>query len=243
MKPSRTAAVALPLVGLAAAAAHTVRSIRHGVRDSTALVPVHAEFWRRPEHEEGELLYAALGDSAGQAIGTKDPLDGYVGVLARRLAAETGRTVAVANLSVSGAVAAGVLHEQLPALARLPRVPDVVTCVIGGNDVYFRTPVLEFEESFAALVEALPPGTVLGDVPCFRVPYWEQRVNRLNRIVHARAASAGLPCARVHDATHAQGLRAHWNNLSADRFHPNERGYAVWAEALWQVLEERVRTP
>lgn len=57
--------------------------------------------WAQPQ--QGTLTYVALGDSAGVGVGVDDPAQGYVGVIAKRLAETTGQTVRVVNLSVTGA--------------------------------------------------------------------------------------------------------------------------------------------
>lgn len=67
----------------------------------TRSVEARAEYWSVPRGEPGELLYVALGDSAAQGIGASSPETGYVGVLAARLRASTGRSVEVVNLSRS----------------------------------------------------------------------------------------------------------------------------------------------
>lgn len=64
----------------------------------------HTKHWAQPQ--DGALTYAALGDSAGVGVGVDDPAQGYVGVIANRLAEMTGETIRLVNLSVSGAMVA-----------------------------------------------------------------------------------------------------------------------------------------
>ena len=102
-------------------------------------------------------LWVVLGDSASQGIGASTPFDGWVGQVQQRSGAD-GPPWRVVNLSVSGARVHDVLDEQLPRLYRLGQPVDLVTCAIGGNDMY-RSTSWQIRERFTRLVRSLPgPG-------------------------------------------------------------------------------------
>jgi len=135
-------------------------------------------------------LWVVLGDSTAQGLGAPGPEGGYVGQVLADLRQRTGQPWRVLNLSVSGALARDVLHDQLP---RLPAGPDLVTCGIGVNDILYTGPGRLFSD-LRALIAAVPDDTVLLDLPlpagCWgflgraSVPY----VTRINRTIHAAAA-------------------------------------------------------
>ena len=192
------------------------------------------EYWSVPRGEEGGLLYVALGDSAAQGVGASRPDRSYVGLLADRLRAETGRPVQVVNLSSSGAHLDDVLREQLPRLRELS--PDLVTVGIGGNDI--RDLDRErFAAEIATLTAALPEGAVIADAPYFMHGRWERDALEAARLVQASAAEHGLTVARLHDAQQDEGWQAMFTQFSADWFHPNDRGYRVWAQAFWEAID------
>lgn len=192
----------------------------------------NARYWQQRSSQAGELTYVALGDSAAQGIGASRPQNGYVGVLADRLAQKTGKTIRVVNLSVTGAKIQDVLDEQIPQLKNYR--PDFVTIEIGANDVVaFKAD--SFRQRFDSLVGLLPPGTVVANMPNFggrikRV----QAVRAANQIIAAAAAKSNLRTADLYDSTksHESAL-----NYAADLFHPNNRGYKNWADAFWAVLD------
>ena len=57
-----------------------------------------------------------------------------------------------------------------------------------------------------------------------------------NQIVRRVAAEHGLTVAPLHATTKRQGLRSIATQFANDMFHPNDRGYRVWAEAFLPVL-------
>ena len=198
-----------------------------------ARVEEHRESWSQPRGEPGGLVYVALGDSAAQGIGASRPERGYVGLLAERLRAATGRPVQVVNLSASGARIDDLLREQLPRLAGLDA--DVVTVAIGGNDVraYDRQ---AFEEQVDRLVAALPAGTFVADVPYYMHGRWERRAQQAADAVTERARAAGLVPVPLHEALRDEGWSAMLDQFAADWFHPNDRGHRVWADAFWAEI-------
>jgi len=195
----------------------------------------HTAYWREPQG--GDLTYVALGDSAGVGVGAANPADGYVGLVAMRLEASTGRSARIVNLSVSGARARDVLEQQMPILATLP-APDVVTCIVGGNDVAWSTlfRARRFAHTMAAIADGLPPGSVLGLLPHFVHWPYDARACRANATIRAIAADRGLPVADIHSPTRALGLRDYLATFAADRFHPNERGHRLWADAITRAV-------
>lgn len=202
-------------------------------------VPRYRQHWARRQGEPGGLLYVALGDSAAQGIGASTPEHGYVGVLAERLRAATGRPVEVLNLSVSGAVLGDVLSEQLPALLRLR--PDVVTLAVGGNDVR-RHDRNRFADQATALLAALPAGTFVADAPYFMHGRWEVAAREICEVLHARAADYDLVPAPLNQAQRDRGWKAMVTDFAADWFHPNDRGHRVWADAFWTSMKDRLPT-
>ena len=96
-------------------------------------VSTYKAFWLNKAKQEGELTYLALGDSAAQGIGATSPMRGYVGLLAKRLEAATGKKVRVINLSTTGAKINDVIQDQIPKINTIKA--DFVTLEIGANDV------------------------------------------------------------------------------------------------------------
>ena len=236
------AVIAAAIGGLTAAALVVPRRFEARRRRRAVTVnetlPVNSAWWRAHAKLEGDLRYVALGDSTAQGIGASRPVNGYVGILADRIRALSGRSVRVVNLSVSGARAADLVRTQLPRLAKLQ--PDVVTLAIGANDIPAFEPVA-FERDLARILDAVPPTTVVADLPCFHFPTSERKVRVANEIVRRLAADRGLRIAPLHRITRRQTPLLAITQAAADLFHPNDRGYRVWASAFLPFMPATVR--
>ncbi len=198
---------------------------------------LNARWWKEQGQLPGEILYVAIGDSAAQGVGASRPGRSYVGLVAEHLRTRTGRTVRVVNLSVSGARLRDAIAAQLPALATLR--PDLVTAAIGANDIAGFDEE-RFEGELATVYDALPEGSIVGDVPAFYLGGAEKRARIANSIVHRLAAERGLDVAPIYEKTRRQGgARYALNQVAADLFHPNDRGYRVWASAFYPLVDRR----
>lgn len=192
------------------------------------------------------LTYVVLGDSTGAGQGA--PYDAGIAVATARHLASAGRRVSLVNLSVSGAKLADVVAEQLPLAVRLR--PDVVLVSAGANDVTGLTStgaVREAVESLAARLREVSPGvrivlTASPDVassPRLAQPLrWVTRLRtrQVNAAFREVAAARGLTVAPIAARTGPQFERDR-GLFSADRYHPNARGYATWVPPLTEALD------
>ncbi len=228
------------IVGVAAAASGVVlvrRRARNGSERIAGTLHLAARWWRERGKEEGELLYVAVGDSAAQGIGASRPGRSYVGLIAAHLRETTGRSIRVVNLSISGARLREALALQLPALRRLK--PDIVTVAVGANDIA-GFDAGRFERELTELYDALPSDAIVSELPSFYLGTKERNVAVANRIVHRLADERGLAVAPLHRVTSRAGVaRYALNQVAADFFHPNDRGYRVWASAFLPLLDRR----
>jgi lysophospholipase L1-like esterase len=228
------AAVALVVPG-AVGVGSLVQRIQRGAARIAGTLHLNAQWWREEGQKSGDLLYVAVGDSAAQGVGASRPGHSYVGLLANHIRAKTGHSVRVMNLSVSGARLREAIAVQIPALRDLK--PDILTVSIGANDMSSFDPE-RFESELGELYDALPPGTIVADLPSFFLGPVERNARAANAIVRTLAEKHGFEVAPLHATTRRQG--AVWyalNRVSADFFHPNDRGYTVWAAAFLPVVD------
>lgn len=192
----------------------------------------YTNYWRAQTTANGNFTYVALGDSAAQGLGASKPELGYVGLLAKQIAQATGKRVRIVNLSVSGAQIEDVINKQLPELKNYK--PDLLTVEIGANNVTHWNPTL-FTKQYNQLAQALPPGTIISNIP-----YFGGRIRR-----NTQAIVASQIIAQAADTYHLKLVdlqsytREHQSirNYSWDLFHPSNRGYRNWDAAFWQVIE------
>ena len=210
-------------------------------------VEEYATHWsnRDSRPPEGALHYVALGDSAAQGVGASAVDKGYVPLVAMRMAQATGRPVVITNLSVSGAVSDDVAQGQLANFRSLQFAPDVVTLDIGANDVLFQPHGVEsFGSSLEVILDALPKGSFVADVPWMVFPW----LSAQSAILAARARELverhGHHLVPLYRASRANSVFTYARRTSRDLFHPNDAGYLQWADVFWEgiaasgVLEE-----
>lgn len=228
------------VLGAAAVGARAgVKGQRAAAQRVVDMLPIHADWWHERQQHEGQLLYLAIGDSAAQGVGATVPSRGYVGLLARRIRHRSHESVRVVNLSVSGSTTWGAKRDQLPKLRQY--TPDICTVSIGANDIADFDPD-KFERNIRAIYGAVPSHAVVAELPCMFVPDRERKVAVANEIVHRVAAEFGLTVAPLHTITKRVGVRRTFFNSYGDLFHPNDRGYEVWASAFEPAVDARVDT-
>ncbi|MDQ6875055.1 MAG: SGNH/GDSL hydrolase family protein [Actinomycetota bacterium] len=190
----------------------------------------YADAWRAANTTElaaSGPLWAVLGDSAAQGVGAASMQLGYVGQLRRMLEARDGTEWRVINLSRSGARTREVVQVQLPALAQLGVPPDLVTAVVGGNDILHTRPA-RWRRDIDELVSRVPAGTLVATVSR---GLRERKVGPINDYLLGAAARRDLPVADIWAHTGPP-----YRGKYADPLHPNERGYADWTAALAAAL-------
>ena len=231
------AVVALVLL-VVVACSLLLRRQRGGADRLARSLHLNAGWWKDQRAKDGELLYVALGDSAAQGVGASQPGRSYVGLIAQHLRQRTGCSVRVVNLSISGARLREVIALQLAPLQRLS--PDIVTVAVGANDM----PTFErerFTRELAEVFGSLPAGSIVAEVPSFYLGAAERDARAANKIVHHLATEFGLEVAPLHTSTRRQGAaRYALNQVAADFFHPNDRGYRVWASAFLPLIDRVV---
>ena len=206
-------------------------------RELTERIPVHAEWWREQREKTGELLYVAVGDSAAQGIGASRPHRSYSGVIATRIRKRTGRTVRVVNLGISGATVRIAIDKELPRLKKLR--PDILTVSIGANDIA-AFDAQAFERDIRDLLQQLPDHAIIADLPTFYFLPAEKRVTTANVILRRVAAERDFTVVPLHARMKRQGLWGVTTQFAGDLFHPNDRGYRVWASAFLPAVDRRI---
>jgi lysophospholipase L1-like esterase len=123
-------------------------------------------FWQEKANEpvaSNAIRLVALGDSATQAIGADNPMEGFVGRIASYVQAKIGRPVHIDNVSVGGATYSDVVQKQLPKVDL--KTADIVI-VESSNDLEQRVPLGTYRGALDRLMQALPADkSVISDLP------------------------------------------------------------------------------
>lgn len=208
--------------------------VHKGVAEIDATIEPFARHW--DDHNRAALaddgpLWVALGDSVTQGIGASSPSAAYVTHVLDGLRRDTRRPWRLVNLSMSGARFADVVDHQLRVVREHDLRPDLVTALIGSNDVIWRRDTDGVIADARRLVSALPEATVLSRVS--ETPP-DRRRTGINRVFDEAAAAGRVQLYEAWDWPTGQGMWAQ------DRFHPNDRAYVHLGANLLEALR-RVR--
>jgi lysophospholipase L1-like esterase len=200
-----------------------------GIRKVQKQIVPYAEAWQ--QHNQQAMngdgpIWVVLGDSMAQGIGARHPKQGWVGQLDELLKANN-RHYRIINLSMSGARISDVLRTQLPAMRSLTNDPDLVTVMIGSNDLVRRKYRAKALPDFDDLVEQVPEGSVVANLLGNR-PVPAAMDMRLQRAVNDR----NLKLADIRGS----GPNSWRGMVAEDHFHPNEAGYAIIARVFASAL-------
>jgi lysophospholipase L1-like esterase len=195
-----------------------------GVAGVAQQTPVYARAWESDNQESlagTGPLWVVLGDSLSQGIGATSYRNGWVGQSNVRLR-NLDRHYRLLNLSKAGATTSDVLDRQVDVLDRLSRPPDLVTLLIGSNDMLRRSTRSVLLVNYQAILRRLPPSTVLAYLPQ-PVPL----AHRVNDMIDESARANGFHTVSVRPA-----VRPFWGYRAADVFHPNDRGHGRLADVF-----------
>ncbi len=198
--------------------------------------------WKRKSYDGTPLQLLVLGDSIAAGLGAERAKDTLGARIARSLAAELHRPVALRTAAVVGSESSA-LAGQLDGLPPGYRA-DVAVIVIGGNDVTHRVPTAtsaaQLEEAVVRLREQ---GTevVVGTCPDLGalrpVPQPLRSLgSRMSRQLAAAqaevAVSKGAHAVSLADVVGPFFITNPDEMFSLDRFHPSALGYKRTAKAL-----------
>jgi acyl-CoA thioesterase I len=193
------------------------------------------------------VRYVALGDS--YTIGTSVRADErFPDQLVGSMGPDGPRLLLVGNLGVNGYTSADLIRDELPAVEGL--APDVVTVLIGVNDVVQGVPLATYEANVATILDALlarlPPARIVTvAIPDYTVTPagadYGDPARQHAAIVAENAAMARLSEARsirfvdIFDISLAAS--ADRTLVASDGLHPSGRQYARWVERIRPVVE------
>lgn len=198
------------------------------------------------------LRYVALGDSYTIGTATSHEAERWPDQLVARLGPQPPTLRLVANLGVNGFTSRDVIDAELPALAELD--PELVSILVGVNDVVQGVPAETYAANVAAilgaLLERLPPSRIVAiSTPDYTVTprgadYGDPEqqaagILRNNEILRAAAGARGVAFVDIYDlslmAADDRGL------VAADGLHPSGAQYRLWVDRVAPVVASLLR--
>ncbi len=191
------------------------------------------------------LKYVALGDSLTAGAGAATEAESYPYRLAKLLAEKRGAEVILENLGQPGATTINVLNQQVPLVAALH--PDIVTLLIGVNDLHNQMPSDLFKKNLTAIVDGLSSSTkhlniitipYLGNSSAFMPPYqtyYDLQTKRYNDLLREALSGKKVSFIDLYSLTREQAFDDA-GYYSPDGFHPSAETYNFWSKLLYDHL-------
>lgn len=216
-----------------------------------------------PKDRSQPLMYVALGDSGVAGVGASRPELSSVGRVHARLRSLYPEARLV-NLGVAGAMSSYVARYQLPRALELQ--PDLVTILVGINDIMNGKDAQQFERNLETIFRTLntktPAAVVVMNLPNvalqpnYRARYVRSKgggekaaadlsdqVTRFNEALDRQARAHGVEVVDWHTFVNENldELSRRRHQLGArDGFHASDEGYAIWADLIWQAVKARI---
>ncbi|MEO7428762.1 MAG: GDSL-type esterase/lipase family protein [Acidimicrobiales bacterium] len=189
-----------------------------------------------------------LGDSTAAGVGASSA----AAAVPARVALGLRRPIDLVDLAVSGDRVRDVVHDQLPKLAA--QHPDVILISIGANDAIHLTSRAAFRRTYEQMLAAMPTDVkvVLLGVPDMGAPprlaqplraLAGLRGRQLDTLVRKMARDAGALYVNIAEETGPTMRSDTSRYFAADRYHPADDGYALWAAAVLDVLRPTLARP
>ena len=193
--------------------------------------------------EGPRLRYVALGDSytIGTSVGDAERFP-------NQLVAKLPQLELVANLGVNGFTSRDLIEVELPRLPAL--APEVVTVLIGVNDVVQGVPTEVYQANVVRILDALVDRVGAGRIVVVTIPDYtvtpagadygdpvkqSAGIQRNNATMTELATARGIRVVDIFDISReAAGDRS---LVARDGLHPSGAQYGRWVDRIVPVME------
>jgi lysophospholipase L1-like esterase len=192
------------------------------------------------------LVYTALGDSLTAGVGVENFEQSYPYLLAKKFAG-SGSNINLHPQAYPGARTSDLIRDFLtPAINDKP---DIVTVVIGVNDVHGFVSQAQFTKNYQLILNRLKKETkakiyavsipYIGSDSLLIFPYnlyFKHETEQYNKIIKKLAQEDGIQYVDLF--TPAENMYQDSAFYSSDSFHPSAKGYEFWAGIIYADLNK-----
>ncbi len=193
------------------------------------------------------LVYVALGDSLTSGVGADNYQESYPYLLAQYFAGNDYQ-VTLKDRAVPGAKTKDLLAGLLPGAIK--DSPDIVTLLIGVNDVHGDISQEDFRERYDNILKRLTTETkakiyvinipMIGANNLLLPPYnylFDLRTKQYNKIIQELAVKYNLQYIDLYTPT-KDLFSSNGSHYAADFFHPSAQGYKIWADLIYADINK-----
>jgi len=193
------------------------------------------------------FIYSSLGDSLTAGVGVSDYSEAYPYLVAVKLEGAE-RKVVLKNHSIPGATTVDLVNSLLPAA--INDNPDIVTLLIGVNDLHNRVSLNDFKNNYEQILSRLTTKTK-AKIYIISIPfigantlmwppyqfYFNYQTKRFNLAIQELARKYKVNYLDLYTPTLTL-FKKPGNHYSPDLFHPSAAGYKIWADIIYDNLNK-----
>lgn len=188
------------------------------------------------------LTYVALGDSLTAGVGVTNYENSYPYLLAQYFAGNDYQ-INLQSRSYPGLRTAGLVEDYLSET--INDNPDIVTLLIGVNDIHGQISAKDFRRNYEIILERLTSET-RAKIYVINIPYigadklvwppykcfFNLKTRQFNKIIKELADKYSVKYINLYTPTEHlfQDSGLHY---AADFFHPSAMGYKIWADLIY----------
>ena len=187
-----------------------------------------------------KIKYVALGDSLSAGIGAKNYQNTFPYLLADHLS--QNNNVELVNLGIPGAKSSDVINRELDETIR--EKPDLITLMIGINDMHGWIISQTFEKNLEIILSALQKETK-AKIIVINIPYlgtgnikntpiqsfFDWRTSNLNKTMEKIVKKKNIQYIDLYTLSKLQS-QTNPKYYSQDDFHPSDEGYIYWSNII-----------
>lgn len=213
------------------------------IDDSALQSPVRESVYDFGNQPQEPNVYVAIGDSLTSGVGVESFEQSYPYQVAELLS-ENDNQVELKTFAVQGA-------RSLDALVVLDEIiktsPDIITILLGTNDIHGNIFRKTFRENYAHILNRLTEETdatvyvisvpFTGTADLLLPPYghyfdWQTR--RFNETLKELSREYSVEYIDLYTATRSESSKEGYYSL--DLFHPSEKGYTLWSNIVYDHI-------
>jgi acyl-CoA thioesterase I len=192
---------------------------------------------------EKSINYVAMGDSLTAGVGIDNYAESYPYLLAEKLAG-TAQKVIFYDVSHPGDKVADLKKDMLNSA--ISDNPDIVTILIGVNDIRNYTTENDFKKNYEEILKEISQRTsakiytisipMIGEdiLPPYN-EYFNTQTEDMNKIIKELSDKYKAQYIDIYSPTSTE-FKKSTEYYSADLFHPSAKGYAFWANLIYDNI-------
>ncbi len=197
------------------------------------------------DNSNNKKIYVALGDSLTAGVGVDNYKESYPYLFSKYLSKDN--QIILKPQAIPGAKSQDVIDKLLESTIKIQ--PDVITILIGVNDVHSNISKDVFKNNYDFILKRLTQETkakiyiisipYIGSESLILPPYnyyFDNNIKDFNEVLKQFALDYKLEYIDIYSPTFQSAK--HDEYYSSDLFHPSVLGYAMWAKIIYDSFNK-----